>query len=145
MLLRRNAAVLALALLSSAGLSSCTSNSRPSAEEISRVIQADGTDDAIDGDIADCMGKVMYESDVSDETLKKAVESNGTYFETNELPAEDKAVMESEAFAKPFNACLESLLSETPTKPDNGIVEGEENPSDPSGGKTKPAPEKPKK
>lgn len=141
-MLRRVASLSLIAL----ALTACATDNRPSAEAIAKVIAAEDSQDAIDTDIAACMGEVMYESDLSDETLRNAVESDGKYFRTNNLPAADQKVLDSEEFALSFNKCLEPLLADTDDriteqdgKAESGIVEGEENPSDPSGGKTKPS------
>lgn len=68
------------ALAAVATLSACGGDSdRPTAAELSKVMQDDASFAALGEDVADCMAKAYVDSDVSDEALRAMVEMDEDY------------------------------------------------------------------
>ena len=116
MLLRKSMASTAIVLAAILSLSACGGSDegsdakRPSIKEISSAIQAPPAEGeaVVTKEQADCMAEVLHSSKLTDDTLRKAVDTDGAYFETesNELPEADQEVL---ADSKITNDTLECL------------------------------------
>lgn len=100
--IKRLAAAGGLAILATTTLAACGDGGRPSVDEVSAALQK-GDDAITEEKVADCMAKVFVDSDLSDETLRKAVEDENMTDE--DVPKEDQKVVESEEFLTGLMDC----------------------------------------
>lgn len=99
---KRLASVAVLAFLATFSLTACGGSDRPSVEEVSAAMQK-GDSSLTDEAVADCMAKVFVNSDISDETLQKAVEDDK--LNESDIPEKDKKVVESKEFSADLMEC----------------------------------------
>lgn len=91
-------------------VAACGGGGRPSADELSTAIQQQarsGKDamiqHSIDGRSADCMGRVLHDSDLSDEALRAIVAGKAHY---DASPADERAM---KRIAPDFVSCIPQL------------------------------------
>lgn len=108
MTLKKNLASAGVAFVTIASLTACGGDSieRPTVSEVAKVIQAKGTANELDGKVSRCIAEVIVKSKVSDDTLRKTVDSNGDYFTDAKLPVKDKKIIEGEALTKSAMKCV---------------------------------------
>lgn len=97
-------ALLALSLLAAVGLASCSNgggSSRPTASEIATVLTA-GPDATMDREMAECYGRILTESDLSDATLRALVEGQEDY-DPEDIESESAALVD--AFTRAASEC----------------------------------------
>lgn len=118
-MLRRSLAATGLTLMALTTLTACSE--RPSESEISDSFLASVSEDEamasmLDEDqmreFADCVAEILHDSEISDETLKAAVEDPESLEDSDSVPEADQKILDSAAFEEDVMGCLQDFMGE---------------------------------
>lgn len=97
-----------LALLSAAifALSACSETARPTEAELAAAIHAETKKKGVSKAEARCMARVLVTSDLSNGTVRAAMDTGGRVFdEPDRLPAQDRQVLNNYTLIRNFTGC----------------------------------------
>lgn len=107
----------------SPALDPATPTVRPTVDELRRAIELTGGSVGFTGEVALCGAKLFVNSDISDETLRHAVESADSQ-NSPPIPPRDQKILDSKKFQRQYKKCTDLMdqdsgVLEIPSKPSN--------------------------